>query len=77
MVPGSDGARGLIFLGFAEEANHWGFGPGTRFGTAIEIHSGGDFSLSYFAFTTAVAIALPAVGVVVRIIASAIYSRVR
>ena len=32
-------------LGLAEEANHWGFGPGTRFGTAIEIHSanfGGD-----------------------------------
>lgn len=63
-------------LGIAEEANHWGIGPGTRFGTAIEIHSGGDFSVSFFALTTAVAIALPTAGLVMRIIATAAVRRI-
>lgn len=60
-----------IALSLAEEANHWGFGPGTRFGTAIEIHSGGDFSLSFFAFATAVALALSTVGLAIRHVAGA------
>jgi hypothetical protein len=64
-----------ILLGIAEEANQWGFGPGTRFGTAIEIHSGGDFSLSFFALTTALAIALPTVGLFMRFIGSALIRR--
>lgn len=63
-------------LGLAEEANHWGFGPGTRFGTAIEIHSGGDFSLSFFALTTAVAIALPLIGLAGWSIAAALVRRI-
>lgn len=57
-------------LAVAEEANYWGFGPGTRFGTAIEIHGGGDFSPSFFALTMAVAIALPAVGLALKAVAS-------
>lgn len=64
-------------LALAEEANHWGFGPGTRFGTAIEIHSGGDFSLPFFALTTGVAIALPVVGLVVRMILAALLRVIR
>jgi len=63
-------------LGLAEEANHWGFGPGTRFGTAIEIHSGGDFSLGFFALTMVVAIALPTIGLVLRSLASALIRRI-
>ena len=64
-------------LAAAEEANHWGFGPGTRFGTAIEIHSGGDFSVWFFALTTAVAIALPTVGLLARVVASTLLRRIR
>lgn len=50
----------------AEEANHWGFGPGTRLGTAIEIHSGGDFSFAFFAMMTAIATALSLAGLAIR-----------
>lgn len=64
-------------LALAEEANHWGFGPGTRFGTAIEIHSGGDFSFSFFALTIALAIVLPTAGLSVRFIASSLMRRIR
>ena len=64
-------------LGLAEEANHWGFGPGSRFGTAIQIHSGGNFSLSFFALTMAVALTLPLIGLVGRSVASALVRRRR
>jgi hypothetical protein len=57
-------ASSAIFA--AEEANHLGFGPGTRIGTAIEIHSGGDFSVAYLTFTSAIAIALATAGLVAR-----------
>jgi hypothetical protein len=74
ILPASDVSREALAV--AEEANQWGFGPGTRFGTAVEIHSGGDFSLWFFALTTAVAIALPTVGVVSRVIALALIHRI-
>ena len=64
-------------LAAAEEANHLGIGPGTRFGTAFEIHSGGDFSWSFFAFTSMVAIALPAIGLVARRGAGTLLRQVR
>ena len=66
-------AWGAVAL--AEEANHWGFGAGTRIGTAIEIHSGSDFSVPFFALTMAIALVLTSLGAVGRRVASALLRR--
>ena len=62
-------------LAAAEEANHLGIGPGTRIGTAFEIHSGGDFSWAFFALTSMIAVVLPGVGVAARRGAAALARR--
>ncbi len=51
-------------LGLAELANAHGVGLGTRFGSAIQVHS--DFDLRFFLFVSTVAIASPLAGFAAR-----------
>ncbi len=60
-------------LALAELANAHGVGPGTRFGSAIQVHS--DFDLRFFLLVSAVAIVFPLAGFAARAGGSALIRR--